>query len=180
MSLIKNLALLAIGAAIGSLVTYRVVKNQLVEEDFSEETEMTDEEYEGDVPDEKDPPIPFRYQKVARKHTDYSAVSRKDSEPNDQPKTASPPDPYVIDHDTFHEEMSGYEKITLNYYRENDVLTDDQDEVISDMVDIIGKDALANFGYNSDDPDIVYVRNEKYESDYEVVRLHERYEGAES
>ena len=68
-----------------------------------------------------------------------------------------------------------YSKVTLTYYAGDDVLTDDQDEPIEDPMDIIGEHFKELFGMNEDEPDIIYVRNDDTESDYEVVRVDASY-----
>jgi hypothetical protein len=57
----------------------------------------------------------------------------------------------------------------------DDTLSDENEEIISDVSYVIGYDALSSFGDGSDDPDIVYVRNEKLQTDYEVTRLNKSY-----
>lgn len=68
-----------------------------------------------------------------------------------------------------------YSKVTLTYYAGDDVLADDQDEPIEDPMDIIGEHFKELFGMNEDEPDIIYVRNDDRESDYEVVQLDTSY-----
>lgn len=84
-------------------------------------------------------------------------------------------DPYIITIDDYNTTNSHYDKITVTYYSEDDVLADENEEIISDPNSIIGEDALLNFGEGSDDADIVYVRNEKIAVDYEVIRVYKSY-----
>jgi hypothetical protein len=82
--------------------------------------------------------------------------------------------PYIITLEQL-EEKEHYDKLSISYYEDDDTLVDENEEVIADPVSIVGNDALNNFGEGSDDPEIVYVRNEKLETDYEVIRLSKSY-----
>ena len=73
-----------------------------------------------------------------------------------------------------------YDKETLIYY-EDDVLTDQYDHV--ELIDdVIGRECLEHFGEEPADiysdefvkgeEDIVYVRNERFKTDYEVIYEH--------
>jgi hypothetical protein len=85
-------------------------------------------------------------------------------------------EPYVISLEQFSEERDYYDKITIYYYNEDDTLADDNEEVIVDVIKHIGTDALTCFGDESDDEDIVYIRNEHLTTDYEVIRYHKSYQ----
>lgn len=68
-----------------------------------------------------------------------------------------------------------YSKVTLTYYAGDDVLADDQDEPLEDPKDIIGEHFKEFFGMSENDPDVIHVRNDDTESDYEVVRVDTSY-----
>jgi hypothetical protein len=85
----------------------------------------------------------------------------------------SPDNPYVIHVDEKYDDASqGYDIVTVTYYEGDDVLCNDRDEVIghSDRDELIGEGNLLRFGHGSGDPVIVYVRNDKVEIIYEVIR----------
>jgi hypothetical protein len=87
-------------------------------------------------------------------------------------KKRSPDIPYVI-HTDERFEMEGYEEVTLTYYTLDDVLCTLQDEVIDPDYErdkLIGEGNLDRFGHGSGDPSIVYIRNDKLELIYEVVK----------
>lgn len=73
---------------------------------------------------------------------------------------------------TIHEEEWGEEFQTaqLTYYRGDNVLADDKDEVIPNM-DVVG-DALDRFGHGTEDARVVFARNLKLETDFEIA-LHD-------
>lgn len=82
----------------------------------------------------------------------------------------SPVRPYVIHIDERQERP--YEEVSLTYFEGDDVLCDEREEVISniDRDRMIGEDNLEKFGHGSNDPSIVYIRNDKMEAQYEIVK----------
>ena len=82
--------------------------------------------------------------------------------------------PYVIDIELFSEERDDHDKCTIYYYEDDDTLTDENEEIIQDVYSTVG-DALGCFGERSNDPEVVYVRNERLSIDYEVIRLSKSY-----
>ena len=108
--------------------------------------------------DEEEDQRIYEYESISR---EYSGSSKR---------------PYVIPLDSFIDEMIGYDKITLGYYEEDDVLVDDNEDMIDDVDYVIGHDALDRFGDGSEDDDVVYIRNERTGADYEVIRHHKSYQ----
>lgn len=92
---------------------------------------------------------------------------------HDERTHRSPEAPYVIHIDEKYDDASqGYDIVTVTYYDGDDVLCNDRDEVIAhaDRAELIGEGNLYRFGHGSGDPSIVYVRNDKVEIIYEVIR----------
>lgn len=73
--------------------------------------------------------------------------------------------PYVISPDEFDE--IGYNTVSLTYYADG-VLTDECNDPIEDVDEIIGEDSLNHFGEYEDDS--VFVRNDALRTDYEILR----------
>lgn len=76
---------------------------------------------------------------------------------------------YVIPQDEYIEDRQ-YTKWELVYFEADDTLMDDQENIVPSPYDSLGPDALDMFGVASNDPNIVYVRNENVACDFEVVR----------
>lgn len=93
----------------------------------------------------------------------------------DPPLAVYTPDkPYVIPIGDFmnpEADFEDYDKITITYYEDDEVLTDDADKTFSDVDGTVGLMNLKKFGRNSDNPDIVYVRNERLNTDFEIARV---------
>lgn len=81
--------------------------------------------------------------------------------------------PYVISLEQYNEENE-FEKIDLYYYDEDDTLAGDDDVIL--QKDVIGDGPLGSFGLHSEDPNIVYVRNERLGIDYQVILVNNSYE----
>jgi len=82
----------------------------------------------------------------------------------------SPDIPYVVHYDE-RLEME-YTDVTLTYYEIDDVLCNERDEIVDpdDRDSVVGEANLNRFGHGSNDPSIVYIRNDRLEILYEVVR----------
>lgn len=125
--------------------------------------------------------------------TDYSRAFNPQSEPEEKQKKApkkvvippkesdegvidreDPKHPHVITYEEFAEDNPEYEKITLSYFEEDDVLADD-DGMIDNTEYIVGSVALRRFGVGSHDPNIVYVRNPAISADFEIVKSNKSY-----
>lgn len=172
-----NTLMFAGGAAIGSLVTWRVLKSyyeRYVQEeidkfvddwskrddranhedqidelnDFEEEDEETDDSNETEI---------YDYHQLARKYS---------GEGDGDPGFSYVNGPTVITPDEFGDGNFKHSLMCLTYYSDG-VLANDWFEEF-DVEETIGEDSLEHFGdYQTD---VVHVRNEQTQTDYEVVR----------
>lgn len=174
-----NIIMLATGATIGSVVTWRLLKAKYeritreeidsVIETFSnrqnatEETEQTEEVVAAE-PD-------FKKQLAEKPSiTEYASIIKDQSYGNMEKPTESKgvddvDGPYTISPSEFGE--NGYETVTLYYYESDDILADDDDNPIEDVDGLVGKESLSTFGEYEDDA--VFVRNDKTQIDYEIL-----------
>lgn len=91
---------------------------------------------------------------------------------HEERRKRSPDRPYVIHYDERYE-MDGYAEMTLTYYTLDDVLCNDRDEIIDpdgERERLVGEANLDKFGHGSQDPSIVFVRNDTIEVMYEIVK----------
>ena len=81
-------------------------------------------------------------------------------------------EPYIISEDEYMDPsvFKEFTSNTLIYYEDDDTLATDRDEVVTDIEDLIGSSALTNFGYKSNNKDVVFVRNVKLNANFEVIR----------
>ena len=84
--------------------------------------------------------------------------------------------PYVIHQDEFKLGESGYDQTTYTYYAVDEVMVEEGSRDPLTNVDFsVGLENL-KFGHGTDDIDVVFVRNDKLELEYEICRLHTSYE----
>lgn len=133
------------------------------EEDEEDEEEL---ETNGSTPyiPEPDDAKPLKVKPVVVQAANVGHVVDVMSEPRD-PKV-----PYLISTEEFMNEGEDNEKITINYYAEDDTLADERDEVIPDVEGTVGLKNLSRWGDGSDSEFSVYVRNERLRTDFEVLR----------
>lgn len=79
--------------------------------------------------------------------------------------------PYIIDAREFMEEYPHHDKLSLYYYRDDEVLCDEHEEAINDIEGIIGYDAQNALSNET----TVWVRNEPLTIDYEIIAVNKSY-----
>ena len=187
-----NALMFAAGAAIGSAVTWKIVKTRyerIVREEIesvkevfadrladvqntSEETDFEDEEYDVqinwdeledlDEEDEEDDDL-NDYDRVVNKYT-----NKKGGAENMGTK------PYVINPYDFGE-IDDYRQFELTYYADG-ILEDEDYNVVNDADELIGEDSLNTFGQYEDDS--VFVRNDHLRADFQILKDYRTYEEA--
>lgn len=116
----------------------------------------------------KEPQEHAEVQNVFEKHGDPSGDVWVQAE---EVKRRSPDIPYVIHLDE-RDEYEDYQPVSLTYFEGDDVLSNERDDVIGpeDRERLVGEKNLEKFGHGSQDPNIVYIRNDELELVYEVVK----------
>lgn len=79
-------------------------------------------------------------------------------------------EPYLITEETYFANEGFFDQNQLVYFEEDDVLADNKNEIILERDEIVGSDFTDNFGYGTNDENIVYIRNEKLKADFEIYR----------
>lgn len=111
----------------------------------------------------------YQYAKILQKkgYINYSDTPVDTSEMT-APEVYAPPenykDPYPIPPDILGSD--GYDQITL-FYTEDKVLLNEDDTKVDNIEDVVGLDSLNHFGEYEED--VLYVRNERLRTDYEVL-----------
>lgn len=186
---VKNFIIFAAGAAIGSVITWNFVKakyeqiaNEEItsvketyakkleeirdheiedelgeddEDDFNEEDTDEEEFSEGDMENYYDAVREYE-------HNDYDNSAQNELEVDK---------PYVISPEEFGE-FDNYEQISLTYY-DDGYLADDMDDLVEDVEDIIGWELLNHIGEYEEDA--IHIRNDSLKTDYEILRVMDRY-----
>jgi hypothetical protein len=173
-----------LGVAVGSVVTWRYVEKKYeqiaqdeinsVKEVFSkreaEFTEDTEARIKADNAKEKPSVIEYAARLREQGYTNYSDMAyEKPEEVKESPMTVDKP--YVIAPEEFGD-LDDYETISLTYYADQ-ILADDNDVIVDDVEDVVGFDSLNSFGEYEDDS--VFVRNDRFKCDYEILLDQRKY-----
>lgn len=159
----------SLGAAVGSVVTWRMLKRkyeQLTEANIAEIRAFYSKKSKNVDPDPETksdsgaPTIREYAQELSRNgYRNYSGTPEVEEEDPEDGEV------FVISPEEFGENDE-YETKGLTYYADG-VLADDMDDVVEDVEDLIGKGSLNRIGEYADDA--VYVRNVRMRCDYEVI-----------
>lgn len=114
------------------------------------------------------PPKPVKEPEVVTNIFDSADPDEEDIDPEGIIADRDRSKPYIITHDEFYDAEYDYMQNSLSYFEGDEVLVDDQDQPIRDVRAVIGEENI-RFGYASLDPNIVYIRNENLEVDFEVA-----------
>lgn len=177
---LNNVFAFAVGALIGSAVTWKLMKTKyesLVQEEGDAEDSTTLEwshigEPIGNVEEVEETDEGVRFSATISKpdifayaakvdglgYSDYSNIKKGGASTMDKPK------PYVIPPEEFGE--NEYETVSLTFYADK-ILTDDDNIPVEDIDNVVGHDSLTTFGRYEDDS--VFVRNDYLQKDFEIL-----------
>lgn len=188
----KNLLCFVAGAAIGSVVTWKLIEKKY-KDLADEEIESVIETFKNRKPRITKDNVKETVEKVINKYKEpkeivedivtaerYSIENEEEIDEDDESNYTVNVDnddevitPYIITPEEFGE-YNEYGTKTLTYYADN-VLTDEIDNPITseEMITMIGPDALDHFGEYEDDS--VYIRDEMNEMDYEILKSEKKF-----
>lgn len=170
-----------LGMGIGAYVTYMYVKDMYAEiaqeeinsvkEAYAEKAknlkrdDITEDEKKEKADKAKNKPDISEYAAKLKEsgYTNYSEISQEDNDVEV---------PYVIAPEDYGENDE-YETISLTYYSDG-VLTDEDDEVITNPGELVGKDFASHFGDYEDDS--VFIRNDERKIDFEILMDYRTYQ----
>lgn len=84
-----------------------------------------------------------------------------------------PDGPYVIHKDEFMENEFEYSQETLTFYEGDEIMADQTDAPLWGWFDMMG---TLKFGHGSEDPNVVYIRNDALHFEWEILRHTGRFE----
>lgn len=76
--------------------------------------------------------------------------------------------PYIIDPGDYGQNTDN--EITVLMWYGNDILTDTYGVNVDDIDNTVGREFIDHFGENPEEPDVVYVRNDRLEMDYQILQ----------
>lgn len=180
MKLFKGLCIFAAGALAGAAVAARVVRDKYQQEAEEEIAEMRDyyrelrkeniEKYpvqNEEAEAEKEENTKDEYNKIVKDYTNYTQYNDTETKENkkEEKEERTNYEPFIIDAEEFGEDPS-YDTTTLTYYKDK-VLTNDLDDVID--YSVAGEENLKIFD-EYPDCKAIYVRDDIYMVDYEIIR----------
>lgn len=183
------------GAGITTFIFKRKENKRIIQAQMDADFDMSEpDEYEDNDPeafgneisvsrtDEK-PPISIVYRQLASKYrgetNDDAAEEDKtetDAEMKEGEDMSNISVPYLISGTEFEDNEMDYEQKSYMLFADG-ILVDEFGDMVDDddIDDIVGKDNLHHFGDDPEDPDTIYVRNDKYRTDFEVCQSLENY-----
>lgn len=183
------------GVAAGSFVTWRLLKEKYIrqtQEEINEvrehyrkkkeSEEVTVDSNGATETNEKPDLIEYAAKLTKKGYIDYTdpksivkatgdtidAVVQKDNEESLDPVILNDPSyqpPYIISPEDFALDDE-YTIVNLNYYIDG-VLTDEDDNIVENVDDVVGLENLNHMGEYEDDA--LHIRNENYKCEYEIL-----------
>lgn len=170
-----------LGMGVGAYVTYVYIKDMYaaivqeeidsVKEAYAEKAKsiqkenITEDEKKKKADKAKNKPDISEYAAKLKEsgYTNYSEMSQEDNDVEA---------PYAIVPEDYGENDE-YETIRLTYYSDG-VLTDEDDEVITNPSELVGRDFASHFGDYEDDS--VFIRNDNRKIDFEILMDYRTYQ----
>lgn len=172
-NILSNVVTFAAGVGIGAVVTWKIVSNkyeqilkeeiQSVKEKFAKrqpviKQEQPEENKNDSEKEDIDPDEVAEYESIVKSNYVNYASKKEGSEQMSFER------PHVIPPSEFGE--CEYETVSLTYYADG-VLTDDTNNIVTDVDIVVGADFASHFGEYEEDS--VYVRNDDRSTDYEIL-----------
>lgn len=182
-----NVFMFAVGAAIGSAVTWKILKDKyerIVQEEIESvkeafnsmngDQEQTDE-CDSEDEDEQHHQVNWDELEDLDEESDeelekYASLTNIYSSEKGGAEKVEVPKPYVISPFDFDE--IGFQTMELTYYADG-VLEDESHEIVTDVDELIGEGSLNTFGEYEEDA--VFVRNERLQIDFQILKDYRTY-----
>lgn len=177
----KSILTFVIGAGLGATAAWFVAKTKY-EKIAQEEIESVKEVYrtkhdamrviDQNSAELSDEEVKYN-EEIVKEHNKMDEYVDKANEYGGDTHESTAIVPYIIAMSEFGEDEE-YDTETLYYYTDG-VLADANDEIIESIINTVGIEAIEHINNGED---MVYVRNERLEMEYEVVRELRTYEEA--
>lgn len=183
--MLKGLCIFAAGAVVGMFASREIFRKhyqQLADEEVNEVRDYykgKEEKEEPEVEEVKEEKEFTNEERAAYNQLvtdnnymtyDYSNVLPPKEEKEEKPARNIYDEPCIISYEEFGQAEYNdipYETTSITYYADG-VVTDEDDEIMEDFEDMIGRDFIDIF--NEFPASAVYVRNDLYKVDYEILR----------
>ena len=204
---IINLIIFTVGAAFGSAVTWKILKDRyekIVQEEiksvkevfsdrFNSSNEETSSEESDDEMSEEDSASDYRKicwddledldpseleeEEYQADLIEYEDIANIYKEGGADNMPTSEPREPYVIEPIEFGELDDYKTFELTYY-EDGILEDEDYDIVKNPEEILGPDALGSFGEYEDDS--VFVRNERLHADFQILKDYRTYDEARS
>ena len=147
------------GYLIGDLLAYKVLEDEYEDDSLDLIKDIFVDQQEG----------------VRVGPTDYTTVTTPTKPELKDIVVTDETEPRIISLKEWSRKTEGFEQITITYYQQDGVYADLGEEAVDVPNELFGTNIHLHFGAESEDPDIVYVRNPELQTDFEIIRLDESY-----
>lgn len=125
--------------------------------------------------DDPKEPVPSEPPKIFRLNKPEDEVTNDKWDYDLEMPNRTSDQPYIIHVEEYiNQEMENYSQSSLTYFAGDDILVDEQEVPIYDYRNVVGE---LRFGHGTNgDPNVVFVRNERLEMEWEILRDEGSYE----
>lgn len=183
--MMREVLIFVSGVTVGGFLGYKIIEKKYIDKLETEVNRRIDEYVLNNKKEEKhtesveikkeNTADKINYNNVTKNYIssedneEKEEVDEKEDEPevNDYISDDSSRNPYEITEEEYDDNGNEFEKESLYYYRGNYTLVDDSDNVVDteDADILLGSDWVELMNNNG----IIYIRNEKVKTDYEIV-----------
>lgn len=166
--LIKGMIFLA-GGAIGSLVTWKLVKTkyeQIADEEIDSMREYYTNRNEDKENNDSKETDGLSIKEIRDKVQELGAINKKVMREKEKEVEEDMGRPEVIPPEESWER--DYPTLSLTWYEADGILADDADKIVGNIDELVGEDFADHFGEYEEDS--VFIRNDKLEVYYEILR----------
>lgn len=162
----KYILVFTLGAAVGSVVTWKILKTKY-EEKLNEEIESVKETFSSKQTEKKTEAIsePVKTKEQRMSPTSYGQMTMNLGYTSSSDAVCDEKEISIIMPDEFGQ-FSDYKQMYLTYYADNVLAHDDDDGLLDDVENTIGSEFLDRFGEY--EAGVVHVRNDALMTDFEI------------
>lgn len=164
MNALRYFAAFTLGAAVASIVTYKLVDakyEKIIQEEIESVKDSLSKNSRVDISEKEDENTEFTHSEPEEKEEYEQMIDEKYdtmSKQTDIPRE----NPYEIMEEDYGE-LYDYNTVSLTYYKD-DILADEMDNPVDDDI----KNSLMDIIKNTDQFDTLYIRSDARECDYEI------------
>lgn len=100
----------------------------------------------------------------------FDGMSDPGTDHTEEDEARDPMFPYIISMEEFLQNEAEYIQVTYTFYAGDDVLADEEEMPVDEVEKLVGNHNLDKFGHRSKDPRVVYIRNDKLDMDFEILK----------